>query len=77
VDLKKAARLARAFRLEYGGFKATGAPAVIVSLTGLVVAAGLMRAVREAAPMVPETLREVRALMEIREAQRERAALRS
>lgn len=77
MDFKQAARLARAFRIEYRDFKATGAPAVIISVTGLVVAAGLMRALREAAPMVPETLREVRALVEIRDAQRRRGALGS
>ncbi len=76
-DFKDLARVAKAFRLEFGGFKATGAPAVIVAATGFVVAAGVMRALREGAPMVPETLREMRALVEVREAQRERARLRS
>ena len=77
MDFKKAARLAREFRLEFGGFKATGAPAVIVALTGMVVAVGSMRALREAAPLVPETLREVRAIRAIRQAQRERPYLES
>jgi hypothetical protein len=69
--------MAKSFRLEFGAFRATGAPAVIVAITGLVVAAGTMRALREAAPLVPETLREVRALMAIRQAQRERPQLES
>lgn len=77
MDFKKAARLAQAFSIEYKDFKASGGPAMIVAVTGLVVANGLMRALREAAPLVPETLREVRALVEVREAQRERARLRS
>lgn len=77
MDFKNAARLARAFRIEYKDFKATGAPAVLIALSGLVLAAGTMRALREAAPVVPEALREVRALMEIRRAQRERPYLES
>jgi hypothetical protein len=77
VDLKNAARLAKTFRIEFREFKATGAPAVLIALTGLVFTAGAMRALREAAPLVPEALREMRALLEIRRAQRERPFLES
>jgi hypothetical protein len=57
-------RLAKTAKLTYGDFKATGLPAVIISLSGLVLASGIARAIASSAASLPETVREGRAMLE-------------
>ena len=76
MNPKDAARLLRSFRIEYGDFKATGPPAMLVAFSGLVLAIGATRFALAAAPAVPEVLRELRTILEIREAGKERRSLR-
>lgn len=60
--LKGMARLTKTFTLEVGPLRATGVPAVLVAVTGIVVAAGTMKALVDHSERLPETLREARAL---------------
>ncbi len=66
VDFKNffrgAARVTRTFKIEFGGFRAQGVPAVLVGVTGIVVAAGIARALSRSSDRLPETLREAREL---------------
>ncbi len=57
-------RLAKTAKLTYGDFKAQGPPAVIISLSVLVLASGIARALASSAASLPETLREGRLLLE-------------
>jgi len=59
---KGMARVTRSFQLEVGPVRAQGVPAILVSVTGLVVAAGVARALTQHSERLPETLREARAL---------------
>ena len=54
--------MARTFKLEFGGFRAQGVPAIIVGVTGIVVAAGIAQALSRSSDRLPETLREAREL---------------
>ena len=55
---KGVSRVTRTFKLEAGPFRAQGVPAVLVAVTGVLVAA----AIAKSASNLPETLREARAL---------------
>lgn len=59
---KGLARVTKSFKLEVGPVRAQGVPAVLVAVTGVVVAAGVARALTEHSERLPETLREARAL---------------
>jgi hypothetical protein len=59
---KGVARVTKTFTLEIGPLRATGVPAVLVGLTGIVLAAGTVRTLAEHSERLPETLREARAL---------------
>lgn len=59
---KGVARVTRSFSIELGPVRAQGVPAVLVAVTGVVVAAGVARAITEHSERLPETLREARAL---------------
>jgi len=59
---KGLARVTRTFSIEAGPFRAQGVPAVLVALTGVVVAAGIASALAKSSDRLPETLREARAL---------------
>lgn len=59
---KGLARLTRTFRIEAGGFRAEGVPAVLLGIGGVVIAAGVTTALARGADRLPETLREVRGL---------------
>lgn len=59
---KNVARVMRTFRIEAGPFRAQGAPAVLVALSGVLVAAAVARAIVTGSDRLPETLREARAL---------------
>ncbi len=60
--LKGMARVAQTFQLEIGPLRAQGVPAVLVAVSGLVVAGGVARALSRSSDHLPETLREARAL---------------
>ena len=56
--------MTRSFKLEFGGFRAQGVPAIILSLAGLTAAAGAVRLLNANASMLPETLREAKGFVE-------------
>jgi hypothetical protein len=64
MEFRALLRLAKTAKLTYGDFKAQGPPAVILSLTALVLAGGIARALASSAASLPETLREGRLLLE-------------
>lgn len=59
---KGAARVNKTFTLEIGPLRATGAPAILVAVSGIVLAAGITKTLAEHSERLPETLREARAL---------------
>ena len=59
-----AARVLRVSKLRLGPLRAQGVPAILCGVAGVILAAGAARSLREAAPMLPETLREAKALVE-------------
>ena len=58
------ARALRASKLRFGDVRTQGLPAILLGVAGIVLAAGAMRALQAGAPNLPETIREVRALLE-------------
>lgn len=58
------ARVLRASKLRIGSLRAQGLPAILFGVAGVVLAAGMVRALRAAAPALPETLREAKNLIE-------------
>lgn len=63
MKFKDLARVAKQFKIEFGGFRAQGAPAVILAVGGLTLAAGLVRVFSQNATMLPEALREAKGLV--------------
>lgn len=63
--LKALARVTRTFSIEAGPFRAKGVPAVLVGVTGIVVAAGIANALIKSSDRLPETLREARELAQL------------
>lgn len=59
-----AARVLRASRLRFGDLRAMGVPAILIGVAGVVLAAGISRSFRTIAPMLPETLRELKSLVD-------------
>jgi hypothetical protein len=59
---KGMARLVREFRIEVGPVKAHGVPAILVAVTGIVVAGGVAAALARASGDLPETLRQANSL---------------
>jgi hypothetical protein len=64
MEFRDFVRLAKTAKLSFGDFRASGPPAVIIALSGLVLAGGLARALVAGAASLPEALREGRALLE-------------
>ena len=64
MKFKDLARVAKAFKIEFGGFRAQGAPAVLLAAGGVTLAAGIVRILSQNASMLPETLREAKGLVE-------------
>ncbi len=60
-DLTKALRVSK---LRLGNLRAQGLPAILLGVAGVVMAAGAMRALAAGAPTLPETIRELRGLIE-------------
>jgi hypothetical protein len=58
------ARVLRASRLRVGRFRAVGVPAILIGVAGIILAAGVSRSMGTVAPMLPETLRELKALVD-------------
>ena len=56
------AKVTKTFKIEAGPFRAQGVPAVLVAVTGVVMAAGVAKALAMSSDRLPETLREARAL---------------
>jgi hypothetical protein len=58
------ARVLRASRLRFGRVRAMGVPAILIGVAGIILAAGVSRSMGTIAPMLPETLREMKSLIE-------------
>jgi hypothetical protein len=58
------ARALRVSKLRFGSLRAQGVPAILFGVAGIVLAAGAMRALQAGAPNLPDTIREIRALIE-------------
>jgi hypothetical protein len=58
------ARVLRASRLRFGGVRAMGVPAILIGVAGIILAAGVSRSIGTIAPLLPETLREMKSLVE-------------
>jgi hypothetical protein len=56
------ARVQKSFTLEIGPLKATGIPAVLLGVTGIVLAGGVTAALSRSASRLPETLDAARQL---------------
>jgi hypothetical protein len=58
------ARVQRTFSIEVGPLRATGVPAILIGVTGIVLASGVTAALARGATRLPETLGEARGLAE-------------
>jgi len=58
------AKALRASKLRIGSLRAQGVPAILLGAAAIVLAAGAMRALKAGAPNLPDTLRELRQLIE-------------
>jgi hypothetical protein len=58
------ARVLRASSLKLGDFRARGVPAILLGVSAIVAVAGAARALRAAAPALPEVLRETKNLVD-------------
>jgi hypothetical protein len=58
------ARLQRSFTLQLGPLRATGVPAILLGVSGVVLASGVTNALNKSANRLPETLGEARGLAE-------------
>jgi hypothetical protein len=59
------ARVQRAFTVEIGPIRASGVPAILLGVTGIVLASGITAALAKGATRLPETLNEARGLAEV------------
>lgn len=59
---KGLAKVTKTFSLEIGPLRAQGIPAVLVGVTGVILAAGVARSLMQSSDRLPETLREARSL---------------
>ncbi len=58
------AQMERAYTIELGPLRATGVPAILVAVTGVIFAGGIAAMLSKNATRLPETLREARGLAE-------------
>jgi hypothetical protein len=58
------ARMQKTFTVEVGPLRATGIPAILLGVSGIVLASGVTAALAKGATRLPETLSEARALAE-------------
>ena len=54
----------RASRLRIGKVRAMGVPAILIGVAGIILAAGTARSLGAIAPMLPETLREIKSVID-------------
>ncbi|HEV7178985.1 MAG TPA: hypothetical protein VGN11_03885 [Candidatus Baltobacteraceae bacterium] len=66
------AKLQSTFTIGFGPIRATGVPAVLVAVTGVVLAGGVASMLSRNATRLPETLREARGLAEALRGERHR-----
>jgi hypothetical protein len=59
---KGVARVGKTFEIHVGPIHARGVPAILVGVTGIVIAGGIAGALVRSAPMLPETFREANGL---------------
>ena len=62
--LRGLARVQRTFRIEIGPVRATGVPAILIGVSGILLASGVSAALSKGATRLPETLGEARGLAE-------------
>ena len=62
--LRGVTRVQRTFRIEIGPVRATGVPAILIGVSGIVLASGVTAALAKGATRLPETLSEARGLAE-------------
>jgi hypothetical protein len=62
--LRGIARVQRTFTIEVGPLRAGGVPAILVGVTGIILASGVTAALAKGANRLPETLGEARNLAE-------------
>lgn len=58
------ARVQRTFSIEVGPLRATGVPAVLLGVTGIILASGVTAALAKGATRLPEALGQARGLAE-------------
>lgn len=56
------ARVQQSFSIEIGPLRASGAPAILLGVTGIILASGVTAALSKGATRLPETLGEARGL---------------
>jgi hypothetical protein len=56
------ARIQKTFTIEIGPLRASGVPAVLLGVTGIILASGVTAALAKGATRLPETLGEARGL---------------
>ena len=61
---KGIAQTQRTFSIDIGPLRATGVPAILVAVAGVVLASGVASVLSRSAARLPETLREARGLAE-------------
>jgi hypothetical protein len=64
MDLDVFPWLLRASKLRVGGVRATGVPAIMLGVSAIIVAVGVARSIATVAPILPETLRETKSLLD-------------
>jgi hypothetical protein len=64
VVFRGISRVQETFTIEVGPVRATGVPAILVAVTGVVIAGGIAAVLSKSAGRLPETLREARGLAE-------------
>ena len=69
---KGIARTQQTFSIQVGPVRATGVPAILVGVAGVVVASGIAAVLSRNAARLPETLREARGLAEALQGNRPR-----
>lgn len=62
--LRGFARVQRTFTIEVGPLRASGVPAILVGVTGIILASGVTAALAKGAGRLPETIGEARNLAE-------------
>jgi hypothetical protein len=66
------ARILRASTFRFGSLRVRGVPAILLGVSSVVIAAGTVRALGKAAPVLPDVLREAKQLLEASRADRPR-----